>query len=344
MRVAAASVAAACLLGAACGGGDLVLPGGSSPSVLEALSGSDQAAPPGVELPQPIVVRVKDEHDQPLAGVRVAFTVGAAGGETIPDTATTDAEGVAPARWVLGDAPGEQQVVAEVVGAGLDVVSFSATAVVDAPEPSPGRSSVTASPERIEAVSGLSIITVTVRDARGEPLEGATVVLAADGVGNILTQPSAPTDEAGVAQGTLQGILPGTRVVSATVNGEVELEETAEVTVVATPEPDRLAFLVQPADVEEDAAIAPPVAVAVVDENGDVVPVAGIEIRLELLRDGRDESKELEGDTVETTEDGIAVFSDLRVDRDEDGYRLRATAPGRPELGSVDSETFDVED
>ncbi|MDQ2673363.1 MAG: hypothetical protein M3Y40_01780, partial [Chloroflexota bacterium] len=74
------------------------------------------------------------------------------------------------------------------------------------------------------------------------------------------------------------------------------------------------------------------------------VPVSGIEIRLELLGEHGNDSNELEGDTTQSTQNGVAVFPDLRVDRDEDGYRLRATAPGRPELGSVDSDTFDVED
>lgn len=314
------------------------------PAALEVARGNEQSAPPGTELPEPIVVNVTDAEGNPLAGVRVAFEATAGGGETIPDTASTNTDGEASARWMLGDAPGEQRVVAEVVGAGLDVVSFTATAVEEAPAPSAEESSITASPELIEAGTGLSIITVTVRDTRGRPMGGATVTLAATGVGNILTQPSAPTDEDGVAQGTLQGILPGTRVVSATVNGDVELAETATVTVVATPAPERLIFVVQPSDVEEDEVITPPVAVAVVDAEGDIVPVSGIEIRLELLEESGKDSKELEGDTTQSTADGVAVFPDLRVDRDEDRYRLRASAPGRPELGSVDSDTFDVED
>jgi hypothetical protein len=40
--------------------------------------------------------------------------------------------------------------------------------------------------------------------------------------------------------------------------------------------------------------------------------------------------------------DGIAVFPDLAVDKDDSGYRLRASAPGRPELGAVESPPFDV--
>jgi hypothetical protein len=86
------------------------------------------------------------------------------------------------------------------------------------------------------------------------------------------------------------------------------------------------------------------VVVAIVDDGGDVVPLSGVEIRLELIREQGEGSDELEGDATQITDDGVAVFPDLRVDRDDSDYRLRATAPERPELGSVDSETFDVED
>jgi adhesin/invasin len=232
---------------------------------------------------------------------------------------------------------------AEVVGAGIPMVIFTATAVEDASGPSAAASSITASPESIEAVTGLSVIRVTVRDGRGDPLAGATVTLAASGVGNVLNQPTAPTGEDGVAEGSFQAITPGTKVVSAVVNGEVTIVETASVEVVLTPTADRLVFLVQPTDTEEDEIISPAVAVAVVNDDGDVVPLSGIEIRLELIEDDGDSSDDLEGDTTQVTDDGVAVFSELRVDRDDD-YRLRATAPERPELDSVDSETFDIED
>jgi hypothetical protein len=313
---------------------------------VEALSGDGQSAAPGEELTQPIVVKVTDADARPLPDVSVSFTLGLAadGGEITPDTALTDENGEATARWVLGEVLGEQRVEAEVVGAGLDVVSFTATAVEDVPQPSAELSSVTASPESIEAVTGLSVIRVTVLDGRGDPVSGATVTLAATGLGNVLTQPSAPTDTDGVAEGTLQAITPGTKVISAVVNAGITVLETASVEVVVTPTPDRLVFLVQPTDTEEDETISPPVAVAIVDDDGDVVPLSGVEIRVELIEEGDENSDDLEGDTTEVTEGGVAAFPDLRVDRDENDYRLRATAPERPELGSVDSETFDIED
>jgi hypothetical protein len=350
LRLSLVSVAAACLVGVACGGSDLVLPEDppAPPASAEAF-GSGQSALPGAELPDPIVVKVKDAQGDPVPAVRVAFALGpgAEGGEITPDTATTDAAGEASAQWVLGNAEGEHRADAEVVGAGLDVVSFTATAVEESLEPSGDHSSLTATPTRIDAITGVASITVTVRDQRGDPLPGATVILFATGVSNFLTQPSAPTGEDGVAEGALQALTPGTRVISAMVNGDVAIVETATVEVVITPPPptaERLVFLVQPTDIDEDEVISPAVSVALVDGENEVVPLSGVEIRLELVREDDHDSNELEGSTRQFTEAGVAVFPDLRVDRDEDDYRLRATAPERPELGSVDSESFDVED
>jgi len=133
-------------------------------------------------------------------------------------------------------------------------------------------------------------------------------------------------------------------VISAVVNGGINVHETASVEVVVTPTADQLEFLVQPTDAEEDEPFSPPVAVAIVDDEGDVVPVSGVDIRLELNRERGESSDDLEGETTAVTDDGVAVFPDLRVDHKEKHYRLRATAPERPELGSVDSETFDIED
>ena len=129
------------------------LPEGTPPIAVEALSGDGQSAVPGEELPQPIVVKVTDADGRPLPDVSVSFTLGpdADGGEITPDTALTNEDGEASAQWVLGAGLGEQQVHAEVVGAGLNRVNFTATAVEDVPQPSAEQSSVTALPERLNA-------------------------------------------------------------------------------------------------------------------------------------------------------------------------------------------------
>jgi hypothetical protein len=69
---------------------------------------------------------------------------------------------------------------------------------------------------------------------------------------------------------------PGEKVVSATVDGSVELSRTALVTVTPAPagEVDGLVFLVPPRDVDKNETFS--VEVALVDEDGNVVPLPGI--------------------------------------------------------------------
>ena len=53
--------------------------------------------------------------------------------------------------------------------------------------------------------------------------EDGVITFVELGPGNVLTQPSAPTGPDGVATGTLQSIVPGSKVVSAVVNGAVAI-------------------------------------------------------------------------------------------------------------------------
>jgi hypothetical protein len=340
------------LSGAACGGGDLSLPEEQFPTSITALAGTGQSGLPGSELPDPLVVRVEDSEGLPVPGVRVAFELAdrADGGRTTPDTALTDSDGEASSRWILGDREGRQTVEAEVVGEGLDVVSFTATATADGPEPGPEpsaeRSTIAASPAGIEVGVGESIITVIVRDEDGSTLAGAVVALSATGDGNVLVQPSGPTGANGVAKGSLRSDVPGTKVVAAVVNGSVALVEAAEVTVtVPQTLPARLVFRVQPSDTEEDEPSSPAVEVTVVDADGNAMPVAGIEIQMALIDEHGHDHGDLGGTTlVATGENGIAVFPDLEADRERKEYRLRASVPALPEVEPILSETFDVED
>jgi hypothetical protein len=248
----------------------------------------------------------------------------------------------------LGAAEGRQTVSAATLGAvvsGAAVVSFTATAIASGGnDPSAEHSSIVASPASIAAVTGSSAIRVTVRDGQGVALAGASVTLAASGGGNTLTQPTGVTGSDGAVSGTLVSVVPGLKVVSAVVNGSTELAQTAEVTVTAIPGPARLEFRTPPARAEEGEVISPAVEVVIVDEQGVIVPLTGIEIDLDLIRDNGAPSKDLEGDDTQPTVDGIAVFPDLEIDHEGDGYRLRAAVSGVLEVDAAESPPFDVED
>jgi large repetitive protein len=113
---------------AACGGDGLVLPNESRPAKIVIVDGDGQSAPAGATLTEPIVVKVTDGLDRPVAGHAVVFAVDAGGGQVSPGSAQTGDDGMASATWTLGNAAGQQRVKAQVSGGDL-LVNFSASAV-----------------------------------------------------------------------------------------------------------------------------------------------------------------------------------------------------------------------
>ncbi len=95
---------------------------------LEVRSGEDQWAVAGQTLPDPVVVRVTDEIDQPVWGATVRFEPEAGSGGVDPETAMTDSLGLASGVWTLGPSSGAQRIAAR--AADLEV-GFGATAVSD---------------------------------------------------------------------------------------------------------------------------------------------------------------------------------------------------------------------
>jgi hypothetical protein len=341
VRLVSALAASSLLIaGLACGGGDLGLPEEPPPAEIRVVgvSGDEQEGEPGTQLGAPLVVRLVDEEGNGIGGRAVAWVVASGGGSATPESSETNAEGFASTRWTLGDSPGVNVLNAVVSGVG--VVDFTATG--GGSGPSAELSTISATPASITAGTEQSTITVTVRDGQGAPVAGAAVTLSATGGGNLLTQPAGPTGSDGVATGTLASVVPGTKVVSAVVDGTVGLVQTAEV-VVTLPQPDHLVFRVQPTNPRRDEAISPPVEVAIVDVDGDVVPLSGVQIEIGFFRSDGDDHR-FDGEPVRTTVDGIAVFPDLSNSHTHDDFHLRASSPERPELGSVESNTFAVED
>jgi Bacterial Ig-like domain (group 1)/Filamin/ABP280 repeat len=207
--------------------------GAGAPASIELVAGDDQTATVGELVPIPPSLRVRDAEGTPLPGIPVAFTVTKGAGTLLGESPVTDADGIAAvSEWRLGPAVGENELSAEVSGQSLSgsPVVFSATSTAGGVSAS--QSQVEASPAAIIASSGSSAATiiVRVRDQFGNPVAGVPVALTADGSGNTLTQPSAPTDANGVATGRLSATAAGARNVTATANG-VALEQVATVTV-----------------------------------------------------------------------------------------------------------------
>lgn len=213
-----------------------IAPPAATPASLERASGNEQTGTVGSALRDPYVVLVRDGEGQPLVGVRVRWEVEGTGGSVAPQTATTDANGLANATHTLGTTAGTQRVT---------------VVVVDAP--------------------------------------------------------------------TLR-----TTFTSVAVAGDVA----------------SIAFLTQPSDAERGRAFRPAVRVAVQDQYGN--PISGergaVSLSLVVLSGPR--QARLQGTVRRNPEDGVATFNDVRVNREGDAFRIRATAGGL----SVESVPFEVDD
>ncbi|HEU5303978.1 MAG TPA: Ig-like domain-containing protein, partial [Gemmatimonadales bacterium] len=125
---------------ASCSGEDLVLPGGGGegggPAAIRVVTGDGQSGQVGELLTAPVVVEVTDAEGLPVEGATVAFELLSAGegAEISPATATTDAEGHAEARVLLGSKVGLQTGEARVIveSGAVPKTSFSAVATPDA--------------------------------------------------------------------------------------------------------------------------------------------------------------------------------------------------------------------
>lgn len=285
----------------ACGGDDLVLPTDETPASrlpagLEIASGDGQGGTAGTALPLPVVVQVVDEEGTGLAGQTVSWIV-TTGEGSAPPSSVTDSEGLAAATWTLGN-PGPNTLTATV--SGLGSVTFRANADNSGgggnggggsgggggtgTVPSATSSTVSADPASIEVGSGASSIRVTVRDAAGAPVAGVVVTLSATGSGNTLIQPAGPTGTDGVALGTLRSSVAGTKDVTATVNGTVQIAQTAQVFVTAAP-----ASRVEMVEGNNQSArtgsqVAVPPAVRVTNSAGE--PMAGVAVTFVVTRGG----------------------------------------------------------
>ncbi len=216
------------------------------PTAIGVAAGDGQVA--GVNEVVTPVVRVVDADGNGVFGVPVTFAVTGGGGEIdTVDPVPTDVQGLASVAWTLGPSPGANTLGATAAGLSLagDPVTFTATAEVGPPDA--GASGVEAAPTTIPPSDGanVSTITVTVRDALGRTVTGATVTLSASGAGNVITQPAAVTDDAGQATGTIASEVAEDKVVTATVNGSVVIAQTATVTVEAGA-PAEVVIVTQP--------------------------------------------------------------------------------------------------
>ncbi|MGH7510741.1 MAG: hypothetical protein ACREMZ_14895 [Gemmatimonadales bacterium] len=168
-------------------GSDLLLPdppGGGENVALSKVTGDGQTGTVGEPLSDPLVVRVMTVRDLPATGRKVAFVFTSSAGEVSPDTAITNDDGQAAARWVLGTQPGPHTVEAKLADleGETQTTEFTAQAIAAAPDTLSPLSPQSQPGRRGHEVGSAPVVRVV--DRFGNPVPGVSVawqVLAGEG-------------------------------------------------------------------------------------------------------------------------------------------------------------------
>lgn len=102
-------------------------PEADAPTALRPVAGESQTRAVGVVLRDSLGVRATDQYGNGVPDLAVDWSVLTGGGSISPASGVTGGTGVARAAWTVGSAPGPNS--AQASAAGLQTVSFSATAV-----------------------------------------------------------------------------------------------------------------------------------------------------------------------------------------------------------------------
>ena len=271
------------------------------PAFLDVVSGGDQSGTVGEELTQPLVVRVRNSDDQPVAGQIVNFRVVKGGGTVFAGTAITNADGLAQERWTLGTSVADSQVVEAravdpATGEPLVFARFVATAVAG-PVAALG---IQRGDGQTAAAGGqlADSLLVQATDSYGNLVPGATVSWTVASGGGSLSRSSDVTTETGFAstKWTL-GPEAGEQSVNATSG-------TAVVSFTATALSPSTLMLTKSAGDKQSAApgaaVPVPPTVQVKDASGN--PRAGITVNFAVTQGGGSVS----GSSAVTDESGTA--------------------------------------
>jgi uncharacterized protein YjdB len=189
-----------------------------APATMDIVSGNSQSAPAGTSLPNPIVVRVRDDGGAPVSNQVVNFKVTAGGGTVFAGTSLTNSDGVAQEHWTLGPTAGSPQTLEARAVDGTDgskqvFATFTATAT----DPTTTVASVTVSPASSNlVVGGTQQLAATAKNADGAALSGLTYTWSSSNT-NVATVSSAGLVTARAAGNATISAATGGRTGSATV-------------------------------------------------------------------------------------------------------------------------------
>ena len=279
----------------------------------------------GAMIAPPVTLEIRDHFNNRVTtatnGVGLAIGTNPGGGTLTGGGTVPASAGVATFSALSIDRAGTGYTL---VAASTGVTGVTSTTFgISSAGVSASQSTVSSS-SPITAGGTASTITVTALDPFNNPIQGATVVLAATGTGNTLTQPVGTTNASGVATGSLSSTVAEAKTVSATIGG---LAVTQTATVLVNPGgAATLAFTQQPSSAVAGVAISPTVQVTARDANGNVA--TGFTGAVTLTFANNIGGGTLSGGGPVTAVNGVASFSNVSVDKAGAGYTLTASATG----------------
>ena len=197
-------------------------------------NGDAQQGTVGAALANPLRV-VVTQGGAPKAGVTVAWSATGTGALMTPASTTTDADGIATSSWTLPQAAGAASAHAAVSGATGSPVAFSATALAGAATQLALKGGNNQSGPVSAALA--NPLQVSVKDAFGNGVSGATVNWAVTAGGGSVTPASSTSDGSGTAStsltlGPATGANTATAVSTALTGSPVTFTATGEQPVV----------------------------------------------------------------------------------------------------------------
>ena len=196
---------------------------------MKIASGNNQKGCNNQQLASPFVVEIVDQYDNPVPNESVLFQVILGSGTFDGEDSLrvmTDTLGLASAFFTL-EAKGDSFSIR----ASTDFAAVLFTVQAICAGVSDSLSTITATSPVFPNGLDQSKISITINDQYGNPISGVTIHLEASGNGNILIQPSAPTDSNGVAVGYLSSTVAEEKVVRAFVLPDsIWLQQQAHIT------------------------------------------------------------------------------------------------------------------
>lgn len=175
------------LVFAACGGDGLTLPPEGEAAHIVVIDGDGQSGRVGSVLGKPLLVRVTDTRDRPVAGATVNFSFASEGaGVATPASTTTDSDGRASSALTLGAVPGTiTGKVAVPVDPGITPVEAAFTAIAVSDDAN-GIAYVSGDGQSAPVNSTLAEpLVVQVTDQFGNPISGVTISWTANDGGSV---------------------------------------------------------------------------------------------------------------------------------------------------------------